>query len=72
MGWRYFIKRSYQLHNVTLEFYEVATQFAGDNGKVVSLHWNSNLHTFFSEHTFRVFIFYNNSVIKSSFLRGKD
>ena len=64
MGWTCFIKHSYQLHNLNLRDFAVAMQFAGDNGKVVSLHWNSNLHTFFSEHTFRVFIFYNNSVIK--------
>jgi hypothetical protein len=66
------MKHSRQLHNVTLRDNEVTTQGLGDNSTMVNLQGISNLLACFLNVHLRMFIYYNNSVINSSFLRQKD
>jgi len=49
MGWSYFVKHLYQLHNVTVREKEVATHFAGNSGTMVGFQGISNLVACFSK-----------------------
>jgi len=66
------MRKLYQLHNVNVRDNEVATHSSGDNGTMVSFQGISNLLACFLNKRLRMFVLYNNSVIKSSYFRQKD